>query len=216
MLLHGSAASRALRTLAAGAPLCVTVTLIDGLVLARSAFHHSMNYRSVVLLGTRTARRPTPEAKAAALEAFTEKLVPGRWDAIRWPTRQELKGTKVLSLPIDEASAKVRTGAPVDDAPDYDLDGLGRRRPAQPSTPERRYRTRMRPLPDHVQTYTARSHSPHWQRCASLAASRGDRRLRVATPPSRPPRRRPTPATSRPAAEPVRPRPSSPAPPAAT
>ena len=120
LLLHGSTASRANRTLAAGAPVCVTVTLVDGLVLARSAFHHSMNYRSVVLLGS--ARPVTgDEARTAALEAFTEKLLPGRWEHTRRPSRQELKGTMVLSLPIDEGSAKVRTGGPVDDAEDYAL-----------------------------------------------------------------------------------------------
>jgi nitroimidazol reductase NimA-like FMN-containing flavoprotein (pyridoxamine 5'-phosphate oxidase superfamily) len=121
VLIHGSAASRTLRTIAAGAPLCLTATLVDGLVLARSAFHHSMNYRSVVLLGSARLLEDEDE-KTAALEAFTEKLVPGRWDAVRWPTRQELKGTKVLTMPIDEASAKVRTGQPVDDEEDYALD----------------------------------------------------------------------------------------------
>ena len=121
VLIHGSAASRALRVLAAGAPLCLTVTLIDGLVLARSAFHHSVNYRSVVLLG-RARLLESEDEKAAALEAFTERLVPGRWADIRRPTAQELKGTKVLALPIDEASAKVRTGPPGDDEPDYEMD----------------------------------------------------------------------------------------------
>jgi len=121
VLIHGSSASRALRTIAAGAPVCLTVTLVDGLVLARSAFHHSINYRSVVLLGT--ARLIAgPEEKEAALQAFTEKLVPGRWDTVRRPTRQELKGTKVLALPVDEASAKVRSGPPGDDDEDYALD----------------------------------------------------------------------------------------------
>jgi nitroimidazol reductase NimA-like FMN-containing flavoprotein (pyridoxamine 5'-phosphate oxidase superfamily) len=120
VLIHGSAASRALKTIAAGAPLCLTVTLVDGLVLARSAFHHSMNYRSVVVLGTARLVEGDDE-KAAALEAFTEKLVPGRWDAVRWPSRQELKGTKVLTMPIDESSAKVRTGPPIDDDEDYAL-----------------------------------------------------------------------------------------------
>ncbi len=121
VLVHGSSASRAIRAIAAGAPVCLTVTLIDGLVLARSAFHHSINYRSVVLLGGARLLE-APEDKAAALEAFTEKLVPGRWPTIRWPTRQELKGTAVLALPIDEASAKVRTGPPGDDDEDYALD----------------------------------------------------------------------------------------------
>jgi nitroimidazol reductase NimA-like FMN-containing flavoprotein (pyridoxamine 5'-phosphate oxidase superfamily) len=121
VLIHGSSASRALRTLTGGAPLCLTVTLVDGLVLARSAFHHSMNYRSVVLLGTAELVEGD-EAKTAALEAFTEKLMPGRWDAVRWPTRQELKGTKVLRMAIDEASAKLRTGPPIDDDEDYERD----------------------------------------------------------------------------------------------
>jgi uncharacterized protein len=121
VLIHGSAASRTLKQIAAGAPICLTVTLIDGLVLARSAFHHSVNYRSVMLFG-QARLLETPAAKEAALEAFTEKLVPGRWEHIRWPSRQELKGTKVLALPIDEASAKLRTGPPGDDEPDYELD----------------------------------------------------------------------------------------------
>lgn len=121
VLIHGSAASRMVTLLGAGIPACLTVTLVDGLVLARSAFHHSMNYRSVVLLGTARFVEG-PEERERALEAFTEKLLPGRWDAVRPPTRQELKGTRVLALPIDEASAKVRTGPPVDDAEDYSLD----------------------------------------------------------------------------------------------
>ena len=119
--VHGSAASRAIRSLTGGLPACLTVTLIDGLVLARSAFHHSMNYRSVVVLGE---ARPVegPDERLAALEAFTERLVPGRWDEVRPPTPQELKGTRVLALDLDEASAKVRTGPPVDDDEDYELD----------------------------------------------------------------------------------------------
>jgi uncharacterized protein len=120
LYLHGSAASRMLRTLAKGAPVCVTATLVDGLVLARSAFHHSVNYRSVVVFGTATLVEPGDET-VKALELFTEKLVPGRWDDVRPPTRQELKGTKVLSLPLGEASAKVRTGPPIDEDEDYDL-----------------------------------------------------------------------------------------------
>ena len=120
VLIHGSAASRMLRTLATGVEVCLTATLIDGLVLARSAFHHSVNYRSVVLYGT--ARPLTePEELESALEAFTEKLVPGRWADVRWPTRKELKGTAALALPIEEGSAKVRTGPPIDDDEDYEL-----------------------------------------------------------------------------------------------
>jgi nitroimidazol reductase NimA-like FMN-containing flavoprotein (pyridoxamine 5'-phosphate oxidase superfamily) len=121
VIVHGSSASRALRGLADGGEMCLTVTLIDGLVLARSAFHHSVNYRSVVLFGAARLLE-TAEEKTAALEAFTERLVPGRWDHIRWPSAKELKATKVLALPIDEASAKVREGAPGDDDEDYALD----------------------------------------------------------------------------------------------
>ena len=115
--VHGSAASRAVRTLGGGAPACLTATLADGVVLARSAFHHSLNYRSAVLLGTLrvvTGRRE----RLRALEAFTEQLVPGRWGAVRPPSAKELKGTAVLAMPLDEASAKVRTGPPVDDDED--------------------------------------------------------------------------------------------------
>jgi len=119
--VHGSAASRALRTLGAGMPACLTVALVDGLVLARSAFHHSMNYRSVVVLGE---ARPVadPDELLLALEAFTERLVPGRWGEVRAPSPQELKGTRALAMTLDEASAKVRCGPPVDDEEDYALD----------------------------------------------------------------------------------------------
>ena len=121
VLIHGSSASRALRALAGGVEVCLTVTLIDGLVLARSAFHHSVNYRSVVLYGT---ARPLTESEELerALEAFTEKLAPGRWADVRWPSRKELKATSALALPIEEGSAKVRTGPPIDDEEDYALD----------------------------------------------------------------------------------------------
>ena len=118
--IHGSAASRMLRELGQGAQLCVEVTLVDGLVLARSAFHHSMNYRSVVVLGQ--ARLVTDvEEKTAALACFTNHIVPGRWDEVRQPTEAELKGTTVLALALDEVSAKVRTGPPIDDEEDYAL-----------------------------------------------------------------------------------------------
>ncbi len=120
LMLHGSAASRMMRNLADGIDVCVTVTLVDGLVLARSAFHHSVNYRSVVILGK--AEMVTDESeKNAALEAFTEHIIPGRWADVRWPTKLELKATTVLRLPITEASAKIRTGDPVDDDKDYTL-----------------------------------------------------------------------------------------------
>jgi nitroimidazol reductase NimA-like FMN-containing flavoprotein (pyridoxamine 5'-phosphate oxidase superfamily) len=120
LYIHGSPASRMLRTLKAGVEVCVTVTLLDSLVLARSAFHHSMNYRSVVLFGTATVVETVAE-KLEALQAFTEHVVPGRWAEVRSPTTQELAGTLVLSLPLNEASAKVRTGPPKDDAADYAL-----------------------------------------------------------------------------------------------
>jgi len=120
LYVHGSSASRMLRTLEAGVDVCVTVTLVDSLVLARSAFHHSMNYRSVVLFGTAMLVESLEE-KTEALRAISEQIVPGRWDDVRWPTEQELKATKVLALPISEASAKVRTGPPLDDEEDYAL-----------------------------------------------------------------------------------------------
>ena len=109
-----------LRSLNQGIEVCVTVTLLDGLVLARSAFHHSMNYRSVVIFGTATLINNTEE-KMEALRAFTEHIIPKRWQEIRQPSKQELQGTMILSLPLTEASAKVRTGNPVDDETDYDL-----------------------------------------------------------------------------------------------
>ena len=120
LYLHGSAASRMLRTLSEGVAVSVTVTHVDGLVLARSAFHHSVNYRSVVILGT--ARLVTDLAeKMEALRVFTEHVMKGRWDDVRQPTEQELKATTVLALPLEEVSAKVRTGGPIDDEEDYAL-----------------------------------------------------------------------------------------------
>jgi uncharacterized protein len=116
--IHGSAASRMLRTLGDGVDMCLTVTLVDGLVLARSAFHHSMNYRSVVVLGR--ARLVTEDReKLEALRCFTDHIVPGRWPDLRPVTDQELKATTVLGLPIRETSAKIRTGPPIDDEEDY-------------------------------------------------------------------------------------------------
>src|SRR4029078_8679455 len=115
-------ASRTLRELADGIAACLTVTLLDGIVFARSVFEHSMNYRSVVVLGTASPVVERDE-KLAALEAFTEKLLPGRWAEARQPTRKELKATAVLRLPLDEASAKIRDGGPEDgDTPDAELD----------------------------------------------------------------------------------------------
>lgn len=121
LYIHGSSASRMLRSIAKGIDVCVTVTLLDGLVLARSAFHHSMNYRSVVILG-KAALVEDADEKNKALEAFTEHIIPGRWAEVRWPTELELKATSVLKLPIQEASAKIRTGDPKDDEEDYAMD----------------------------------------------------------------------------------------------
>jgi nitroimidazol reductase NimA-like FMN-containing flavoprotein (pyridoxamine 5'-phosphate oxidase superfamily) len=118
--IHGSAKSAMLLALKDGAEACICATLLDGLVLARSAFHHSMNYRSVVLYGRATEVTDAQE-KAAALRGFTEKLAPGRWDEIRGPNRQELKATIVLAFPIEEASAKIRVGPPIDDEADHEL-----------------------------------------------------------------------------------------------
>jgi uncharacterized protein len=120
LYLHGSAASRMLKTLSGGVPVCVTVTHVDGLVLARSAFHHSVNYRSVVVLG-KAQLVEDPVEKMEALRIFTEHVMKGRWDDVRIPTEQELKATTVLSLALEEVSAKVRTGGPIDDEPDYAL-----------------------------------------------------------------------------------------------
>jgi nitroimidazol reductase NimA-like FMN-containing flavoprotein (pyridoxamine 5'-phosphate oxidase superfamily) len=118
---HGSSASRTVRALAAGAPMCLTVTLLDGLVLARSAVHHSVNYRSVVVLGQASAIED-PSERMRAIEAFTERLIPGRWSEVRPPTAKELKAIQVLALPLSEVSAKMRTGPPIDDDEDYALD----------------------------------------------------------------------------------------------
>ncbi|MGI8786899.1 MAG: pyridoxamine 5'-phosphate oxidase family protein [Pyrinomonadaceae bacterium] len=121
LLIHGSSASRMLRALAWEVEVCVTVTLIDGLVLARSAFHHSMNYRSVMIFGTAKILNGERE-KFDALRAFTEHIVPERWAEIRPPSEKELKATTVLSLSLNEASAKIRAGNPSDDEEDYALD----------------------------------------------------------------------------------------------
>ena len=120
LVIHGSQASRMLRTLGQGIDVCVTVTLIDGLVLARSAFHHSMNYRSVVVFGRATLIDERAE-KLAALRALSDHMIPGRWEDVRQPSERELQQTTVLALPLEEASAKVRTGPPLDDEEDYEL-----------------------------------------------------------------------------------------------
>jgi uncharacterized protein len=120
IVLHGAKASRLLNHIAAGHPVCVEATIVDGLVLARSVFHHSVNYRSVVLFGAGRLVEDEPE-KLAALRAVTEHLIPGRWEEARLPNRKEMNATSVVSIKIDEASAKVRVGPPVDDEEDYSL-----------------------------------------------------------------------------------------------
>ena len=155
LYIHGSSASRMLRNLAHGIQVCVTVTLIDGLVLARSAFHHSVNYRSVVILGKATLVDDADE-KYNALEAFTEHIIPGRWTDIRWPNELELKATTVLKVPIEEASAKIRTGDPKDDEEDYEMTVWAgvlplNTVPGQP-VPDTRLNQAI-DIPDHVLTY---------------------------------------------------------------
>jgi len=155
LYLHGSAASRMLRTLSGGVPVCVTVTHVDGLVLARSAFHHSVNYRSVVVLGTARLVED-PAEKMEALRIFTEHVLKGRWNDVRQPTEQELKGTMVLALPLEEVSAKVRTGGPVDDEADYVLPVWAGVLPLetvpQPPQPDARLKADT-PLPAYLKNY---------------------------------------------------------------
>ncbi len=158
LYIHGSSASRMLRNVSKGVEVCVTITLIDGLVLARSAFHHSINYRSVVILG-RASLVEDAEEKNKALEALTEHIVPGRWDEVRWPTELELKATSVLKLPIDEASAKIRTGDPKDDEGDYAMDVWAGVLPLDLATAEPIADTRLAdgtPIPSYVQNYERR------------------------------------------------------------
>jgi nitroimidazol reductase NimA-like FMN-containing flavoprotein (pyridoxamine 5'-phosphate oxidase superfamily) len=118
LYIHGSAASRMLRQIKESVPVCVTVTLLDGLVLARSIFNHSMNYRSVVVLGKATLV-DDPDEKLAALRVLSEHIIPGRWADVRQPSERELKATSVLRVPIEEFSSKVRTGPAIDDEEDY-------------------------------------------------------------------------------------------------
>jgi nitroimidazol reductase NimA-like FMN-containing flavoprotein (pyridoxamine 5'-phosphate oxidase superfamily) len=158
LYIHGSAASRMLRNLAQGVEVCVTVTLLDGLVLARSAFHHSMNYRSVVIFGA--AQIVEDEAtKREALRAFTEHIAPGRWPEVRPPTESELKATSVLAISLHEVSAKVRTGPPLDDEEDYTLPVWAgvlplKLRPQQP-VPDSRLSPSIE-VPEYVRLYDRR------------------------------------------------------------
>lgn len=155
--VHGSSASRMVKSLGSGLPACLTVTLVDGLVLARSAFNHSMNYRSAVVLATARLVEGDDE-RMAALEAFTERLVPGRWSECRPPSRQELKGTQLLALHLDESSAKVRAGGPVDETDDYALDHWAGVLPLRQVPGELQPDARLRdgiPVPESVIDWTA-------------------------------------------------------------
>jgi uncharacterized protein len=156
LYIHGSAASRMLRNMKDAVPACVTVTLLDGLVLARSVFNHSMNYRSVVILGNATLVE-NPEEKLAALRVLSEHILRGRWDDSRQPNDQELKATSVLRLPIEEFSAKVRTGPPIDDAEDYSFPTWAGVIPLEMRVGEAISDPRLEPgrvVPEYVRTYS--------------------------------------------------------------
>jgi len=156
LYIHGSAASRMLRNLDRGIPVCVTVTLLEGLVLARSIFNHSMNYRSVVVLGTGVAVRDDKE-KLEALEALSEHILPGRWAESRQPNERELKQTLVMRLLIEEFSSKIRKGPPIDDEEDYSFPTWAGVIPLQmiPGTPENDPRLDPKtPVPAYVSGYS--------------------------------------------------------------
>ncbi|HET6816412.1 MAG TPA: pyridoxamine 5'-phosphate oxidase family protein [Mycobacteriales bacterium] len=150
MLLHGSSGSRLLRSLAAGVPACITVTLLDGLVVARSLFHSSMHYRSAMVLGRAVA--VPPERKLHALQVLSEHLMPGRWADARPPSRKELAATMVVTVPLDEASVKVSKGLPSVEPEDADWDAWSgvvplRERPGEPQSVEER------PVPAYVREW---------------------------------------------------------------
>lgn len=161
LYVHGSAASRMLRQMKGGLPVCLTVTLLDGLVLARSVFNHSMNYRSVVVLGKATLV-DDPQEKLEALRVLSEHIIPGRWDDARQPNEPELKQTSVLKLPIEEFSAKVRTGPPIDDEEDYSFPTwagvlpltMTTGEPVQENDPQL---DPARPVPEYVRRYSRSS-----------------------------------------------------------
>jgi uncharacterized protein len=162
LYLHGSAVSRMLRELETGIPACVTVTLVDGLVLSRSAFDHSMNYRSVVAFGT--ARKVVdPEQKIKSLRVISEHLIAGRWAEVRGPSAKELKATAVLEFSIEEASSKVRSGPPLDDESDYGLKVWAGVLPlemrSRPPIPDDKLVEGVT-LPEYVQRYDARLNRP--------------------------------------------------------
>jgi len=161
LFIHGSAASRMVRKLEQGIPVCVTVTLVDGLVLARSAFQHSINYRSVVIFGTAQVVEDEEE-KQAALKAFTEHIIPGRYEHVREPNSQELKGTGVLALPLTEASAKIRTGPPKDDDEDMALPVWAGVLPLHTATGKAwadEFTSPDLPVPDHVLQYNRKKNT---------------------------------------------------------
>jgi nitroimidazol reductase NimA-like FMN-containing flavoprotein (pyridoxamine 5'-phosphate oxidase superfamily) len=161
LYIHGSAASRMLRQMKEGVPVCVTVTLLDGLVLARSIFNHSMNYRSVVILGN-AALVGDPAEKLEALRLLSEHIIPGRWADSRQPNEKELKATSVLRLPIDEFSAKVRQGPAVDDEPDYSFPIWAGVLPLEMKVGEPIDDARLMPgqtVPEYVRRYRRGAHS---------------------------------------------------------
>jgi hypothetical protein len=156
LYIHGSTASRMFRALGDGADVCITVTLVDGLVLARAAFDHSMNYRSVVIFGKATELED-PTAKREAMRAFTEHVMPGRWQEIRQPSEKELQATTVMAIPLEEVSAKVRSGPPIDDEADYALPVWAGVLPLEltPQTPRPDDRLpREIAVPEYVRKYT--------------------------------------------------------------
>jgi nitroimidazol reductase NimA-like FMN-containing flavoprotein (pyridoxamine 5'-phosphate oxidase superfamily) len=160
IVLHGAKASRLLKHITAGHPVCVEATIVDGLVLARSVFHHSVNYRSAVLFGTGCAIQDERE-KLAALEAIAEHLIPGRWQETRPPNQKEMNATSVVSIRIEEASAKVRMGPPVDDEEDYALPVWAGILPLQaaPSNPIRDERLPEDiPLPGYIAGYSRKGY----------------------------------------------------------
>jgi uncharacterized protein len=172
LYLHGSAASRMLRKLETGVPACVTVTLVDGLVLSRSAFDHSMNYRSVVAFGT-SRKVADPEQKIKSLRLISEHLVAGRWEEVRGPSEKELKATTVLEFSIEEASSKVRSGPPLDEESDYGLPVWAGVLPLEMKCrlpiPDGKLVTGVA-LPDYVRHYDARLHrgAEHASNCSGL------------------------------------------------
>jgi len=163
LVWHGSSASRMLRAVKEGIPACVTVSLLDGLVLARSGFHSSVNYRAVMAFG-RARAIEDPDEKMAALKAFVERLTPGRWAELRPPTAQEMKATTVVGMTIEEASAKIRTGPPKDDEEDYDAvpvwaGVLPLKTIAQTPVPDPRLKPGT-PLPDYLASFDLEGYRP--------------------------------------------------------